>query len=96
VKGNQVKPIRMSHNSHTHIGIPITIRLQPGMAMCLTPHYKLQVINGPPTIYLLKAFIQSCVKIFQRHPSLHAASPGATPASLGEISADRLAGTTCR
>jgi len=32
------------------------------MATCLTRHYKLQLINGPPTSNILKAFIQSGVK----------------------------------
>jgi len=32
------------------------------MVMCSTPHYKLQLINGPLTSHLFKAFIQSSVK----------------------------------
>jgi len=85
VKSNQVNHPYYPQLACSHWN-SITIKLQPRMVTCLTPYYKLKLINGPLGSHLIKAFIQSCVQIHQRNSSLHAVSLGDTPASPGGIS----------
>jgi len=44
------------------------------MTMFSTPHYILQLVNGPLGSHLLEAFIQNGVNIFQCNTSLHVIS----------------------
>jgi len=95
MKGNKVKSIRTSYNSHAHTRILITINTTWNDHMLNSP-LQATTRQWAPNKSSHQGLHPKLCKILQCKSWLHVVSPGATPALSGEISADYLVGTTRR